>query len=401
MPTILIVVGITGDLASRKLLPAVEALAKAGMLPEQFRILGTTRQAQVAENRTRGEDLAFVEGHMQFFHLDVNDTSAYERLAGRLQEIERDFGSPAQRLFYLAVPPEASKTIIEKLGTSGLAQVPDTKLLLEKPFGIDLPSARDLITHTERYFTSEQIYRIDHYLAKEIAQHLITLHESNSLHMGDKEYIEHIDILAAEEIGVEGRVHFYEQTGALRDVLQNHLLQLTALTCLSPATEEGESLSERRLDALQNISIAPEGLVRRAQYEGYRAEVGNPHSTVETYVSLTLRSSAPHLAGIPITLTTGKRLPKKLTEIRVVYKKGSDQKSNPLVIQDEGTFRADMNKRVPDAYERLLIEAIRSNQEIFVSSEEVLESWRIIAPVQEAWKKDSADLSFYAPGTTP
>jgi glucose-6-phosphate 1-dehydrogenase len=382
-PVILVIVGITGDLAARKLLPTIEAAAKAARLPDDFHLIGTTRQSDITVDDLRGETGPYVREHLEFFQMDVKDISSYQRLAEHLLAIEQTLGAPAQRLFYLSVPPEASAAIIEKLGTSGLAQVPQTKLLMEKPFGVDLASATELGTRIERYFKPEQIYRIDHYLAKEVSQSLLGTWNTDSL--------ERIVIRAEEKVGIEGRVDFYEQTGALRDVVQNHLLELTALVCMPPARENSEEIPLRRLEALKNLYIPTDKplatYVRRGQYEGYREEVGNTKSVVETYVSLTLHSRDPRLAGVPITLITGKNLGAKTTEVRITYKKG-----NELVFAE---------KPGRDAYEKVLLDAIDSKRETFVSGDEVEESWRIIAPVQEAWKKSDADLFIYKAGAVP
>lgn len=381
-PAILVIVGITGDLAARKLLPAIEAVGSAGLLPKDFHLIGTTRQSNIAVDDLRAKTEPFVREHLEFFQMDVNDVPSYQRLAQHLLDIEKTLSIPAQRLFYLSVPPDASSAIIEKLGTSGLAQAPQTKLLLEKPFGVDLASATELSTHIESYFKAEQVYRIDHYLAKDIAQELARGWDTND--------VESIVIRAAEEVGIESRVQFYEQTGALRDVMQSHLLELAALVCMPPDNKE---VPQRRLEALKNLSIPTDKpltvLVRRGQYEGYRAEVQNPTSIVETYVSVELESHDPHLVGVPITLVTGKKLGAKTTEVRIVYKRG-----NELVF-------AEKRGQSRDAYEKVLVDAIGSNRETFVLGGEVLESWRIIAPVQEAWKKGNSDLFLYPPGSEP
>jgi len=432
-PIILIVVGITGNLAIKKLLPAIEAIAKTGTLPDRFQIIGITRQPDVElENLFVGtKDPTFIRKHLTLFRMDVEDRSGYHELSIILQNIERGFGAQAQRLFYLSVPPLASKGIIEQLGASGLAKAPQTKLLLEKPFGVDLASATDLITHIEQHFAPEQIYRIDHYLAKEMAQNLIVFREYNSLfrRTWNKDFIERIEIRAAEKDGIEGRADFYEQTGALRDIVQSHLLQLTALMLMSPVDQsEMKKVPERRLAALKSLTLpvaTPLGeSVRRGQYESYRKEVGKPFSTVETYVSMTLHSSDPRFAGVPITLTSGKNLGIQATEIRIFYKKDQDMEANELVLRlqpNEGVsvsvwakrpgYTGEIEKQtldftysdhyaeLPEAYEKVLVDTMHSDRDLFISSDEVLESWRIIAPIQKAWEQSDAGLHFYEDGT--
>ncbi len=428
-PTTLVIIGITGDLAARKLLPALEAIAKAGMLPKQFQIVGVTRRPNITVDSVcaNGGNSSFVRKHLRIFQMEMDDAPAYRRLAEQLCAIEQTFGAPAQRLFYVAVPPHASTPVIELLGTSGLSGVAHTKLLLEKPFGVDLASAKDLAKRVGRQFAPEQVYRIDHYLAKEMAQNLIIFRECNSLfrRTWNNEFIERIEILASENIGIEGRAHFYEHTGALRDVVQSHLLQLAALTLMKPTgSDEMEKVSERRLAALKSLRLRPGA--RRGQYQGYRSEAGNPESTVETYVALTLDSKSAHFAGVPISLVTGKMLNAKTTEIHIYYKKDRDMEENELILRlqpREGVFMSVWSKRpgyegeiekkmldftyadhyptLPDAYEKVLVDVMRSDHELFVSSEEVLASWRIIAPLQKKWSASGTDLRIYEKGSDP
>lgn len=430
-PLLLVIIGITGDLAKRKLLPAIEAIVRAGMVPKDFRIVGVTRQKGVmVEDVCVGDSLVFVRSHLDLFYMETDDPSEYTRLTARLRDAERSFGAPAQRLFYISVPPTATRSIIEHLGTSGLARVPQTKLLLEKPFGVDQTSATDLVEHIQNHFKSTQVYRIDHYLAKQMVQNLIVFREQNSLfrRTWNNAYIERILILASETIGIEGRAHFYEETGALRDVVQSHLLQLAALTLMNPTSPiEVKSVPERRLAALKHLHLsAGTRGVRRGQYRGYRDEVKNQDSTVETYVELTLESHDPNFVGIPIVLVAGKMLGTKTTEIHLYYKKDQDEEANELVLHlqpdegiavsiwskqpgyDEGIEKktldftyADHYGALPDAYEKVLVDVIRSDHALFVSDEEVLESWRILAPIQEAWRTSSRDVFFYEPGSDP
>jgi len=419
-PTTLVIIGITGDLAKRKLLPAIEAIARAGALPKDFRIIGTTRQADMTALDVCGSATPYVRDNLELFSMDTDDAAEYTRLALRLTELEQGLG-PTQRLFYLSVPPSAVRGIVEHLGTSGLAKRPTTKLLLEKPFGTDLASATDLVTHLSAHFAPGQVYRIDHYLAKQMVQNLIVFREYNSLvrHTWSNAFIERIEIVASETIGIEGRAHFYEQTGALQDVVQSHLLQLAALT-LMPLLDHDEpkSVPERRLAALKQLHLS--GTARRGQYEGYREEVKNPDSTVETYVELTLASDAPEWKGVPIYLKTGKMLKEKTTEIRVYYKKDNDEEANELVLRlqpNEGITLSIWSKRpgyeeeiekktldftyadhydaLPDAYEKVLVDVMRGDHDLFVGSDEVLESWRILTPVQEAWAQLSVDITIY------
>lgn len=427
-PTILVIVGISGDLAKRKLLPALRQIAAAGALPEKFKIVGLIRRKLTVDDVLPSGDDAFLRDHLELFELNMAETSEYTRLAGRLTQIEDELGAKAQRLFYLAVPPQVSQPLVDALGASGLADVPDTKLLLEKPFGTDLVSAQELVDGIKQHFAEEQVYRIDHYLAKETAQNLVVFRSGNALfkRSWNNQFIERIDIIAAEKIGVEGRAGFYEQTGALRDFVQSHLLQLAALILMDlPKAGDWAAIPAQRLHALQQLS-APTNVVR-GQYNGYRAEVDSPKSLVETFVSLTFASRDPKWEGVPITLATGKALDEKSTEIRITYKQDDSGEANQLVLRiqpNEGVelylwakkpgYARDVQHvtldfsyqqhfakdALPDAYERVFVDAMRSDRSLFTTSEEVLATWRVLDPVQQTWDMHDGDLVTYEPGST-
>jgi len=416
-PTILIIFGISGDLAKRYLLPAIEAIKKAEMLPEKFKIVGITRQK-----------------NSKFYQMDVTDKKDYEKLGEYLTEIEKDFDLPvgvvAQRIFYLSVPPIISKTIIELLGESGLSRTGEAKLLLEKPFGVDLENAIYLAHHIKQYFSPRQVYRVDHYMAKETAQNIIVFREGNSLFKKtwNKDFIESIEIIVSEKIGIEGRASFYEQTGALRDVVQSHLLQLAALTLMN-LPKNLEEVPKERLNALKQLSVVcnikNSECVKRGQYEGYRNEVENLESMTETFVSVNVRSSDPTWDGVPIKLTTGKALNEKLTAIKIRYKKDKELESNELLLRiqpDAGIEFSMWAKKpglehqvsrhalhflfkehygeLPDAYEQVLFNAINGDHNLFTSGEEVIETWRILDAIQKTWGKKGDDLIIYKKGST-
>lgn len=368
------------------------------------------------------------------FQMNLEDHSDYVRLSQHLDQLDSQLGAAAQRLFYLSVPPQVSTPIVECLGDSGLAAHPGTKLLLEKPFGTDLESATDLSAHINKHFKPKQVYRIDHYLAKEMAQNLIVFREGNPLfrQTWNKDFIQQITVLASEQIGIENRAIFYEQTGALRDLIQSHLLQLAALVLMEVPhpSQPHYTVPGRRLAALKHLHV-PEGqpvtqYAVRGQYQGYRDEVANPQSAVETFASLTLESSDPTWAGVPIVLVTGKSLAAKTTEIRITYKHDEAYESNQLILRlqpDEGFELElwtkapgyhqavqhqrlkfayhDQPDRLPEAYEQVLLDAINSDHTLFTTSDEVLETWRIVSPVQKAWALSDADLIPYQPGATP
>lgn len=431
-PTILIIFGVSGDLSKRYLLPAIGQIAKAGMMPEQFKIVGVTRQAKVEiENLLlKTVNKKYLTEHVDIYPMDVGDIADYQKLGEFLEKIEKDFNGETQRLFYLSTPPMVAKSIVEFLGKSGLAKVSNTKLLLEKPFGTNLESAVDLARHVDQYFLADQVYRIDHYLAKENAQNIIVFRDGNSLFKKtwNKDFIESIEIVASEKVGIIGRENFYEQTGALRDVVQSHLLQLAALV-LMDLPKDSKEVSKSRYEALRQMHIICDinnkECITRGQYEGYREEVGNPRSTVETFISLKVSSSDPRWLGVPITLSTGKALEERLTAIRICYKKSGENETNELLLRiqpDAGIEFSIWSKKpglehqviqhklhfnfkehyenLPEAYEQVLFNAINGDHNLFTSSEEVVETWRILDVVQQAYEKDRNDLVIYPKGST-
>ncbi|OGL33537.1 hypothetical protein A3E20_02005 [Candidatus Saccharibacteria bacterium RIFCSPHIGHO2_12_FULL_47_16] len=282
-----------------------------------------------------------------------------------------------------------------------------------------------MIEHVGRHYDESQVYRIDHYLAKEMAQNILSFRGRNALfaHVWNNTAIERIDVIALESIDIEGRAHFYEQAGALRDVLQGHLIQLLALTLLEvPEDLDWNKLPDARLKALQCIQPADITKSLRAQYNGYRDEVQNPDSQVETFVSVALSSNDPNWQGVPLTLTTGKALERKATEVRIHFKKTNGAQSNYLIFRiqphegieidlvtkkpgydqdfetQELTFNYPEETNLPDAYEQVIVDAIRSKKSLFAEGGEVVRSWEIVAPLQEAWLRGESPLRFYDKG---
>jgi glucose-6-phosphate 1-dehydrogenase len=312
------------------------------------------------------------------------------------------------------------------MGRAGI-NTPNVKLLFEKPFGVDLVSAQEVILRTAQYYNEAQIYRIDHYLAKEMAQNIIAFRGGNALfdHVWNGQSIEKIEVVALEEIGIEGRANFYEQTGALRDFLQGHLMQLLALVLMDiPANLDWDTLPGQRLAALKSVLSGDPYLAVRAQYEGYQHEVNNLGSLTETFVSLRLASKDPRWKDVPLILTTGKALSKKTTEVRVYFRKFHDAQSNCLVFRiqpDEGieidlftkkpgyerkferqklNYRYEEDDVLPDAYEQVIVDAIASKKSLFTSGDEVLESWRILQPVLDSWEMADRPLFIYPKGSS-
>jgi len=429
-PTILVIVGISGDLARRKLLPALRQIDRAGLLPDKFRIVGQSRR-RISKGDVLPPGTKSLAQKLETYQMDLNNPHDYRQLSDHLDDIEQNFGAKAQRLFHLSVPPQVTKSIVQQLGQAGLLGPPDSKLLLEKPFGTDLASAQELIECLQKYCREEQLYRIDHYLAKDMAQNLVVFRSGNPLirRTWNKDFIESIDIYASERIGIEGRAAFYEQTGALRDFVESHLLQLAALVLMDlPDVTAWRETPAKRLQALEALE-APHDVqsdVVRGQYDSYRDEVHNPGSEVETYVSLRLYSHDPRWRGVPITLTTGKALGDKTTEIRMRYRQQNAAHPDELVLRIEPNESVTLEFWIkqpgpdyqmepfplelaydryfgglPDAYERVFVDAMRSEHALFTTSAEVLAAWRILAPIQHAWSMDSSDLLFYRPGRSP
>jgi len=433
--TIFIIVGISGDLARRKLLPALCRIAEAGALPAKYRIIGITRQPnlEVSDLLAKVDKPDYLAGKIELYPMDLQSTEEFRRLDEKLAQIETEFGEETQRLFYLSVPPQISRPIIEELGLSGLAIKPRTKLLLEKPFGVDLESAQELVNYINRYFTPDQVYRIDHYLAKETAQNILAFRQDNALfkRTWNREFIDQIEIIAQEQIGIEGRAVFYEQTGALRDLIQSHLLQLASLVLMElPEGRDFSDVPKRRQAALVKLRLATKEesnreVVIRGQYEGYQEEAGNPGSAVETLVSVELRSEEECFKGVPIYLRTGKALDEKFSGIRIRYKQEKGYEANELILKlqpDEGVelrlfskkpgYRYELEEwalkfsfgeyyfRLPEAYEQVLFSALNSDHSLFPLSEEVLAAWEIIAPIQKAWSMDPSDLIIYPKGSS-
>jgi len=419
MKTKLLIFGITGDLSTRKLLPAIKHIIEAEDSGE-LEIIGVSRRevaiSDVLQSSLGSTDLL---GKFSLFTMNVALKEDYMRL--------REFialKDDEQLLIYLSVPPQAATQIVDFLGEAKI-NMPNVKLLFEKPFGVDLVSAEEMITRTARYFEESQLYRIDHYLAKEMAQNIVALRGGNALfeYIWQASAIEKIEIVALESINIESRAQFYEQTGALRDFVQGHLMQLLALTLMDiPHNFDWSELPALRLEALKKIQPArPEDAVR-AQYEGYENEVDNIGSRTETFVSVQLASSDERWKKVPIQLVTGKALHEKKTEIRIHLRKFHEAQSNCITLRiqpNEGvevelftkkpgydrefetqrlhyTYTGDT--RLPDAYEHVLIDAIRSRKSLFASGEEILESWRILQPLQQAWASDDSDLFNYSIG---
>ena len=460
--TTLVIFGASGDLTKRKLLPAVYQLSRSQRLPARFAVIGVARTAQDDEGfRTQfheslkefagvevsgGDEIAdSLASRMLYIAGETDDPALYQRLRTRLEAIRGTEGI----LYYLAIPPDVYATVIEQLGAAGLSRPTAhewRRIVVEKPFGSDLDTARELNRIAHRHFNEDQVFRIDHYLGKETVQNLLVFRFANGMFepIWNRRYIDHVQITAAETVGVERRAAYYERAGALRDMVQNHLLQLLTLVAMEPPTAfTAESVRDRKMDALLSIQplIDPGGntdRIVRAQYGagwvsggdvvGYRQEPGvDPRSLTETYVALEFRLDNWRWAGVPIFVRTGKRLPKRTTEIAIqfnrppleIFRKVSASPVSPnlLVINvqpDEGislrfeaklpgvrmqlapvmmNFRygAAFGKEGPEAYETLLLDAMLGESTLFARHDFVEAAWALITPVHHAWADQRTD----------
>ncbi len=447
-PLIIVIFGITGDLAQRKLLPALYNLKKKGYLPDALRIIGISRQAlgiaDVYEKLWGKLDsvefdkdiITALSAVTEMVQLDMEDSASYGSLLEHLHQVTRELGQGVSRLYYLSIPSQAFITVVSKLGETGHNEpfhedAERPRILVEKPFGYDTTSAKELIDVTEKNFGEEQTFRIDHYLAKETAQNILTFRFQNPLFQSiwNTRHIDSIRISALETIGIENRVGFYEHTGALRDILQSHLLQLLALiTMESPAKLDSFSIHKSKLRLLQSIVPLESEDVHtqtvRGQYASYRGEVQNPESNTETFARLELSIDNEQWRDVPIILETGKALSEKLTEVRIHFRQTSEasgtnllsfrlqpregvtlqlQAKQPGLHNDTGVVEMDFdyNKSfggTAEAYERVIIDAVRGDQSLFASGAEVMASWNIVENVIKAWESSAEGLRFYQDG---
>ena len=383
MKTQLVIFGVTGDLAGRKLLPALDSIIETGQY-DDLTIVGVSRRSVDKEALLNTHPL--LVDRTSIFSMDLAEANEYERLKDFLEAQQAD-----QTLFYLSVPPGAAAGIVDFLGVSGL-NGPQYKVLFEKPFGFDLVSAKEFIARTAEYFNEDQLYRIDHYMGKEIAAELLNLRQNaeNHHHHWNNQSVKSITVVATETIGIEGRAQFYEQTGALRDFVQGHLFQLLSLVLMQ--NPQPQDLPGQRLKALQALTPVDPEKATRAQYETYQSEVENPGSQTETFVAFMIDSDDPAWTGVPIRLLTGKGMHEKRSYVSIEYKDGTSDVFDEMQL-------ASRNERHLDAYERVLIEAIQGRQAMFTSGEEVIRSWELLAPLQESWSMTNEPLPTYENGT--
>ena len=443
-----VVMGGTGDLMGRKLLPALWHLAAEGRLPRPSAVLAVGRRTSFDDESYRQwAHEALKEAELSPEHPDAwcgeclhyqalgeATEDDYRRLAERIEQVEREHNLPGNRVFYLALPPGAFIDTVENLGRIGLNKGPGwTRIVCEKPFGSDYASAVELNGRIHRYFSEEQTYRIDHYLGKETVQNLLTFRFANTIFesVWNREHVGSVELLVAESVGVEGRGEFYDQTGAFRDMVQNHLSQLLTLTAMEiPYSFDADAIRDEKVKVLRSVApISPgdivlgqysEGMIEGQPVPGYLDEPGvRPDSKTETFVAMQVNITNWRWQGVPFLLRTGKRMPRRTTQISVNFRcpvlavfrqhEPADVHANALVITlqpDEGfdlrfevkvpgdplrlrtqslRFKyEEVFERLPDAYETLLLDVITGDQTLFVRADEVEEAWRLYTPLLES-----------------
>jgi glucose-6-phosphate 1-dehydrogenase len=466
-PCALVIFGATGDLTRRKLVPALYALSAQGLLPAGFTVVGAARSAETDEAFrtslresvekfgrlpvTDAQWSAFADG-VRYAQVDYSSADGMSGLRGVLEEVDLERATAGNRVYYLSIPPSGIATVARRLGEARMNRPPSqggyVRLIVEKPFGRDLASSRALDEELHRYFDESQIYRIDHYLGKETVQNLHVFRFANGIFepVWNRQYIDHVQITVAESIGVEGRGAYYEESGALRDIVQNHIMQLVALVGMeAPANFSPETVRDEKVKLLRAIRpIHPDdalastvrgqygpGWIDGQQVPGYREETGvSPTSLRETFVALKLDIDNWRWAGTPFYLRTGKRLPRRATEVAIQFRRvphspfggqvaipvGAPERGsidpNMLVVRiqpDEGiTLR--INAKVPgqamrirsvnmdflygtsfltqspEAYERLLLDCMLGDATLFAREDEVEEAWRVCSAILDGWR---------------
>jgi glucose-6-phosphate 1-dehydrogenase len=460
-PCVLTIFGASGDLAHRKIFPALYALAYRKLLPEQFGVLGVARTEQATEKFVASMEAAVREFGRDEFRPDVwerlasatryvatdfSDEAGEDLVRNTLNEFDEQHGTRGNRVYYLAVPPEAMPVLVQELGerrtTTGWV-----RLIIEKPFGRDLASAREINERLGQHFTEDEVFRIDHYLGKDTVQNLLALRFSNGIFepIWNRQFVDHIQITVAESIGIEGRAAYYEKAGAVRDIFQNHLLQLVALTAMEPPTDfDAESVRNEKVKVLKAIPTPNPRFVVRGQYgrgfvEGvevpaYREESGvDPSSNTETFVAARLFVDNWRWADTPIYVRVGKRLPRRETTIAIQFKRAphppfqdmGELRPNVLFAHIQpnegislaigakvpgwgmqvrtvhmdflygGTFRTGL----PEAYERLILDTMIGDSTLFTRADEIEEQWSLVDAIIAAWARERPNFPNYPAGT--
>ncbi len=473
-PTVVVIFGASGDLTARKLVPAIFNLGVDNLLPGEFHLIGFGRKhiededfrvimdeaiGEFSRRPLNKEIWERVRHNMTYHSGGYDDAAAFESLARKIDQIESDLGRDVQRLFYISTPPGVFQPIIANLGSSGMAQRHvhtklASKVIIEKPFGRDLESARALNNALNSVFDETQVYRIDHYLGKETVQDLLVQRFANSIFepMWNREYVDNVQITVAESLGVGSRGGYYDSSGALRDMIQNHTMQLVALTAMEPPVSlDPESIRDEKvkvLKAIQPLELKPEGGdVVRARYtnglvsgkpvKGYMEEDGIPaDSTTETYAALRLSINNWRWQGVPFYIRSGKRMARRASEIAIQFKrppgilfsegKKFDVAPNTMVISiqpDEGVtlvmnskipgletrtqpvkmhfrYSTTFGSNTPEAYERLILDAMIGDSTLFIRGDETEASWKLVTPILKHWEECGENgIKEYASGS--
>ncbi|WP_269524373.1 glucose-6-phosphate dehydrogenase [Coraliomargarita parva] len=473
-PTVVVIFGASGDLTARKLVPAIFNLGVDNLLPGEFHLIGYSRSEIPDEEFRSAMDQAIeehsrrplnkeiwerVRQHTTYHAGGYGDPESFARLAEKINKIEADLGRDVQRLFYISTPPSVFEPIIRNLGACGLAEAHlntklASKVIIEKPFGKDLESARHLNKTINSVFEESQVYRIDHYLGKETVQDLLVQRFANAIFepIWNREYVDCVQITVAESLGVGSRGGYYDTSGALRDMIQNHTMQLVALTAMEPPVSlDPESIRDEKVKvvkAIQPLELKAEGGdVVRARYanglvngqpvKGYMEESGIPEdSSTETYAALRLSINNWRWKGVPFYIRSGKRMARRASEIAIQFKRPPgilfsegnkfDVASNTMVVSiqpDEGVtlvmnskipgletrtqpvkmhfrYATTFGSNTPEAYERLILDAMVGDSTLFIRGDETEASWKLITPILEHWKAcGSHGLEEYAAGS--
>jgi glucose-6-phosphate 1-dehydrogenase len=462
-PCILVIFGASGDLTRRKLFPALYSLAYRRLLPDRFAIVGVSRMGvtdeefkermkeavqEYSRDEFREDAWELLADGMRYVAMDFADAQGEDHVAETLNELDEERETRGNRVYYLATPPDVFATAAREIGkrrkTEGW-----TRLIVEKPFGRDLQSARELQSVIERYFDETEVFRIDHYLGKETVQNMMVLRFANGIFepIWNRQFVDHVQVTVAESMGIEGRAAYYEQAGAIRDIFQNHLLQLVAITAMEPPIDfTADAVRNEKVKVLRSIHTPGPKSVVRGQYgrgfiegkevAGYREEPGvDPKSTIETYVAAKLYVDNWRWADTPWYVRTGKRLSRRETTIAIHFKKAPHPpfeelateglRPNVLIIHvqpDEGVSLAISVKvpghgmtirtvhmdflyggafrtGLPEAYERLILDAMLGDQTLFTRIDEVEEQWALVDAIVAAWARDRPAFPNYAAGT--